>query len=61
MTPKDYRTIAACIKEERQNLRLDSGSSERTLYSLVVRLMVECAKQNPRFNRAKFEKACGYE
>jgi hypothetical protein len=60
MTRKDYRLIATCIREERENIRLDPNTSEQTLYSLTARLMSDLTKDNPRFDRSRFELGCGY-
>jgi hypothetical protein len=60
MTQKDYRMIAECINEAKQNQSLNSSSGEETLFNLTVRFMTMLDKDNPRFKPSLFEKACGY-
>ncbi len=62
MTGKDYETIATCIKAEWNDMYLDrrEGSKERAFYSLVNRIAIELELDNPQFDRAKFERACGF-
>lgn len=56
MTRKDYELIAAAIKTQ-------VAGHERDLATKVVAEAIAQALQrdNPRFDRARFLKACGFE
>lgn len=69
MTRKDYIAIAACIKAEWDSRYLDDSNirelsaiqtKNRTIYSLHKRIADVFKADNPRFDRDKFEKACGF-
>jgi hypothetical protein len=56
MTKKDYVLISGCIKKQREE-----GNPERNkgLDSVSRSLAAELADDNPRFDCARFLKACG--
>lgn len=54
MTRKDYAAIAAALRAVRKKFPLSGGVNE------AVHLIAEVlAKDNPRFDRARFCQACG--
>lgn len=66
MTQKDYRMIAKGIKIELDKIIYDDKPYEKaafrcTLYSLMHYLQDNLELDNPRFDRHKFEAACGFE
>jgi hypothetical protein len=61
MTRKDYIAIAAALKSARVHNLI--GESNRALYNIGVDNAVSyvadaLARDNPRFDRARFEAAC---
>lgn len=70
MTKKDYELIAKAIKGRRDNTwnldKLGWTGNEICIGISVIDdlsefLAHDLSKQNPRFNRSKFLKACGLE
>ena len=66
MTRKDYETIAAAIKAAAQNI--DPDYSRETVNNMLHGVIMSAhaladalAQENPRFDRARFLKACGVE
>lgn len=61
MTSRNYATIAECIRDELERSYIDLDTEGyRTLYSLHKRLLDVFKADNPRFDREKFERACGF-
>jgi len=67
MTRKDYQLIAKAIKESREYFAKEyAGDNMRdnvtqlALGNLHNKLIDALQQDNPRFNSAIFEKACGY-
>ena len=62
MTRKDYKLIAQCIKEARQEAleALNRGNPETTnaIIGLQCRLSLALGERNPRFDPLKFSDAC---
>lgn len=57
MTHRDYEIIAGVLREESR-----ATVCERTILAGITgRLADAMVKQNPRFKRARFFKACGLE
>ncbi len=58
--------IAKCIRAEWNSRHLDLSQhqnfmvNERTIYSIMNRITVELAIENPHFDRDEFERACGF-
>jgi len=57
MTLKDYELIAGAIAEER---RAHSAPSRFGVDSTADAVASALARDNPRFDRERFLKACGY-
>lgn len=57
MTRKDYVLIAAAVREERERFSNRNPGAD----DLVRALADSLAADNPRFDRARFLKACGVE
>lgn len=59
MTKRDFELIARVIRNQ------NPGSVNQTLtahlYELAENFAAELARVNPRFDRARFMKACGFE
>jgi len=61
MTKKDYVRIAAVFSVNRPSI-YGTDETEKTTWRVLVRCMAETlATDNPRFDRARFYKACGME
>jgi len=60
MTKKHYEAIAAAIRSG-QEARRGSATSASTHYQIATACANYLASQNPRFDRARFLKACGVE
>lgn len=65
MTRKDYIAIAECIKDEQEARQRRHGNmytnvADATLHSLAFRLMQVFKADNSRFDRDRFEGACGF-
>ena len=54
MTRKDYKLIAEILRDS-----LDAIIDDLALEALASNFADELAKDNPRFNRERFLKACG--
>lgn len=65
MTKKDYETIAKAIAKAIANARTTceptSKEDEEVLEAVVVELTLVFEKDNPRFDRDRFAKACGVD
>jgi len=53
MTRKDYQLIADVFKAHQ-----DGGKNDIVVRGLALSLAIELQKDNPRFNKAMFIKAC---
>jgi hypothetical protein len=53
MTKKDYQLIADVFKAHQ-----DGGERDMVVRGLALSLAIELQKDNPRFNKAMFIKAC---
>ena len=53
MTRKDYQLIADVFKAHQ-----DGGKHDMVVRGLALSLAIELQKQNPRFDKARFIKAC---
>jgi len=60
MTRKDYELIAAAIREE-VNLWRDGSESQHMVGKTAKAISTALAKDNPRFDRDRFLRACGIE
>ena len=58
MTKKDYELIAGTLADLMADFS-NSGSDEVSLSLVCEELSETLAKENPRFNRSTFLKACG--
>ena len=58
MTKKDYELIAGTLADLMADFN-NSGSDEVSLSLVCEELSETLAKENPRFNRSTFLKACG--
>lgn len=56
MTKKDYELIARAIKGT-----LPASVDRHTVLCVVNDLAIELRKDNPKFDRAIFMKACGFD
>jgi len=56
MSRKDYIALAAIIKAHLQVTSLDRG----ILSSVAEAIAVQCGRDNPRFDRMRFMRACGF-
>lgn len=62
MTRKDYVAIAAAIHRTGMARRIGKGlDGERTLQLVAIDIAATMAADNPRFDRARFLKACGVQ
>lgn len=61
MTKKDYEKIAAALKQAKQDCDRDFNNHVDVHYYYCSNIAYILAADNPRFNRDKFLKACGYE
>lgn len=70
MSRKEYRAIAEAIRQTHElwkdGYSLTHGvpphvAASDALYGLAMRLSVELGADNPRFDAARFMKACGFE
>jgi hypothetical protein len=66
MTRKDYVAIAAAISEARMNpthffINREEGEYGEGVFSVAVALADRLARDNPRFDRARFLKAAGVQ
>ena len=59
MTKKDYELIAKAIKNATADLIISANTE--TTDNIVWGLALELEKENPKFNRNKFVKACGLD
>ena len=61
MTRKDYELLARVVKRERDSWNENNANpiAIDTCYRFGEGLAYELEKDNPRFDRAKFLKACG--
>lgn len=59
MTRKDYRRIARVIADTLASYKADNASPRATIYVLASTMAEELALDNPRFDRARFMRACG--
>jgi len=62
MTRKDYIAIAAAI--HRTGMAINIGGKKSAEYAhrlLAIDIAATMAQDNPRFDRARFLKACGIE
>jgi hypothetical protein len=64
MTRRDYIALADCIRREREDLHLHGltkgSETDRILYSLHKRVADVLKTDNTRFDRERFESACGF-
>lgn len=61
MTKKDCEAIAKCIKDEWTDKYLDPNDAKnRAIFSLHKRIADVFKADNPKFNRDRFEKDCGF-
>lgn len=69
MSRKEYRAIAEAIRQTHElwaeeyppDKRPPHVAASDALYGLAMRLSVELGADNPRFDAARFMKACGFE
>jgi hypothetical protein len=59
MTRKDYKLIAQELRRIQYKYVELSAQTKNIIDDLRVGLAIELAKENPRFNHYKFNKACG--
>ena len=59
MTKKDYELIADSLENSYLGLMMFPKNTEQFYHEIVERLSNYLTCDNPRFNREKFEKACG--
>jgi hypothetical protein len=57
MSKKDYELIAGVLKQQYGNMVFRSGADAWS--ELVIQFATTLAANNPRFDRARFLKACG--
>lgn len=58
MTRKDYIIIANAMKRQKPSLKLQPEQYYQWL-NIVADLCYHCEKDNPRFDKDKFQEACG--
>lgn len=62
MTRKDYEQVAGAIRRELDESGLLKGEQEyHRMQRLAQRLADMFAFDNPRFDRARFMRACGFD
>lgn len=65
MTKKDFIVVAACFEHEVYGWLQNEDGKKQSEYIAIKELAETMAsafiKGNPRFDRAKFMKACGFE
>ena len=59
MTRKDYQLIAEVLKSGMENWKGWDEKPEEVLAGTARSLATQLAKDNPRFDRARFLTACG--
>ena len=64
MTRKDYKAIAEVVEtrwqDHRDQIGVDEDQIDCSFQCLITGLAEVMARDNPRFDRFKFEQACGY-
>lgn len=62
MTRKDYEAVAGAIRQENEEYMREAASRERAaLRSFAMRFALIAQSDNPRFDRVRFMRACGFE
>jgi hypothetical protein len=67
MTRKDYIIVAACIREQTKIAHQDISPRDLSPHAtqlarrIALAFALEAELDNPRFDRARFLKACGLE
>jgi hypothetical protein len=61
MTRKDYELIAATIRNARLQGSYHTDEAESMRELIAAHIAHELANDNPRFDRARFLKACGLD
>lgn len=63
MTRKDYELIAAAIREQVLRLKpeLAAGLALAAVKGTAMTIALALARDNPRFDRARFLSACGFD
>ncbi len=61
MTRKDYVAIAAAIHRTGMASRITKKNSEQTLRLAAIDIAATMAADNPRFDKGRFLKACGFD
>jgi hypothetical protein len=67
MSKKDYELIARALKDSKPQSKLNANYQDNVYFermvvweSVINKVAAEMENENPRFNRAKFLQACGY-
>ena len=62
MTKKDFEAIAGALKDARDAALTDTPRVIPQIFDSLSRTLADvCATTNPRFQRARFLKACGVD
>ncbi len=59
MTRKDYVLIAECVRVQ-TFATPGQGACQATAFAIANAIALELALDNPRFDRARFMRACGF-
>lgn len=60
MTKKHFEMLAQLIKEHSAEVYSKENSPARAMHTLAEKLANKLTQENPRFDRSRFLRACGY-